>query len=101
MRGAILITLGWWLASTVGVLVLTSTYVWSRHNGRRRRAREMVFLLLRRDHGSLADGRHVAKQSRRRVAQRVASDAAHDRNRSLRRERASRQGISQKDRRRP
>jgi hypothetical protein len=45
----ILITVGSWLITTSAVLVLALAYVWSRHEGRRRRAREMVCLLLRRD----------------------------------------------------
>ena len=45
----IVITAGSWLISTSAVVVLALAYVWSQHDGRRRRAREMVRLLLRRD----------------------------------------------------
>jgi hypothetical protein len=63
----LLIIVGSWLISTSAVLVLALTYVWSPHDGHRRRAREMVRLLLRRDQPPPAAGqRHLPKGTRRR-----------------------------------
>jgi len=107
MRGTIipiLITIGSWLISTVAILVLASTYVWSRHDGHRRRAREMVFLLLRRDQPTTIGGRrHVPTgRSARRRNRRVTGNLVRDREpgQSLRRERAAMEVRPHRNRRR-
>jgi hypothetical protein len=107
MRGTIipiLITIGSWLISTVAILVLASTYVWSGHDGHRRRAREMVCLLLRREEPTTSGGRrHVpAGRSARRRNRRVTANLVRDRapGRSLRRERAAMEGRPHRNRRR-
>jgi hypothetical protein len=110
MRGTtipILITIGSWLISTLAILVLASTYVWSRHDGHRRRAREMVCLLLRREQSTTIGGRrHVPAgrtgRSARRGNRRVTANLVRDREpgRSLRRERASMEGRPYRNRRR-
>ena len=106
MRGTtipILITIGTWLISTLAILVLASTYVWSGHDGRRRRAREMVSLLLRREQPATIGGRrHVPAGSPRRRNGRAAANLIRDREpgRSLRRERASMEGRPHRNRRR-
>jgi hypothetical protein len=100
----ILITVVSWSISTFAVLALALTYVWSRHDGHRRRAHEMVCLLLRRDQPPVVGRRHVpivrpGRPTRRR-GRRVTFDPARDGGRSLRRERASMEGRPHKNRRR-
>jgi len=105
MLGAIipiLITVVSWLISTFAVLALALTYVWSRHDGHRRPAHEMVCPPLHHDQ-PVVGRRHVPilrpGRPTRRHGRRVTFDPARDRGRSLRRERASMEGRPQKDRR--
>lgn len=108
MRGAfipVLITVGSWLIPPLALLALVSTYVWSGHVGHRRRAHEMVCLLLRRDQPPPAcGGMHVpvgrSGRSRRRGRRQTAADPVRDPGRSLRRERASMEGRPHRNRRR-
>jgi hypothetical protein len=100
----ILIAVVSWLISTSAVLALALTYVWSRHDGHRRRAHEMVCLLLRRDQPPVVGRRHVPigrpRPPTRRRGRRMTFDPARDGGRSLRRERASMEGRLDKNRRR-
>lgn len=74
--------------STMFVSILALMYVWSEHDGRRRRAREMVVLLLRRDRYSFArNRRHVPlcrpENSRRGENRHTASGSTRGRGRTL------------------